>query len=139
MPTKINPFKGVLIYYLASGHILWNIFIFIFQRFIIYHTVLHILLFYCAFLIFSGFDQLTQWSLILRLKDKIIWNASCKGKLYYLICLQNRIKVKIYGKKLLNFSLVPQKRFLGGRMGFKNLIRWVNAKAEENYDVFTVI
>ena len=74
---------------------------FSYQEFIIHHIVLHILLFYCSFLMLSEFDQLTKWSLILRLKNQFIWNASYIGKLYYRICLQNRIKVKIHAKNCL--------------------------------------
>ena len=69
IPAKFNHFKAVSI--LSFGFFFLG-FIFIFQGFIIHRIVLHILLFYCGFLMLSGFDQFTKEWLILRLKNQFI-------------------------------------------------------------------
>ena len=126
MQSFVSSFK-LIIWLLGTYHEHSSVLVsFSYQEFIIHHIVLHILLFYCGFLMLSVFDQLTKWSLVLHLKNQFIWNASCIGKLYYRICLHNRKKVKIPAKKLFNFLLVPQMRFYCGWMDLKNFIRWVS-------------
>ena len=123
IPVKFNHLKVVSI--LSFGFFFLS-FIFIFEGFIIHHIVLYILLFYCGFLMLSGFDQL---------KNQFIRGAPYIVKLYNPIRLQNRAKVIIHASFFFDFSLVLQKRFYGSRMSLKNLFRWVSARIEENWSL----